>query len=161
MLQICLFFCTHNINKTFSKIKKTNRLVLILCRNTSQILNRNTANTYLTDMINIFIECCKLLFYKEIIQIKNYTTISLAYVIRKDLFLSKGTSISFHWNLYGLHRLRKEFFNFWFDFIQFYLYVCMNVCSLGRCAKIVFALLSILILDKLCMNLLCLYRYFL
>ncbi len=44
---------------------------LILSRNTSQKLNRNSASTCLTDMIHIFIECNKLLLYKEIIQIKN------------------------------------------------------------------------------------------
>ncbi len=52
----------------------------------------------------------------------NKKTLSLAYVIRKDLFLSKSAS-------------REEICEVRFlNFILFYLYVCF----LGRCAKIVF-----------------------
>ncbi len=61
-LQIVVFVCAHNVNKTlcFCKIKKTNR-VLIMSRNDSQKLNLNSTNTCLTDMINISIECDTLL----------------------------------------------------------------------------------------------------
>ncbi len=51
--------------------------------------------------------------------------LSLAYVIHKDLFLSKGASSEEIWGVRVL------------NFILFYLYVCMYACSLGRCAKIV------------------------
>ncbi len=61
-LQIVVFVCAHNVNKTlcFCKIKKTNR-VLIMSRNNSQKLNLNSTNTCLTDMIHISIECYTLL----------------------------------------------------------------------------------------------------
>ncbi len=57
-------------------------------------------------------------------------TLSLAYVIRKDQFLSKAASSEEMWGVRVL------------SFILFYLYVCMYVCSLGRCAKIVFACIT-------------------
>ncbi len=51
-------------------------------------MNRNLANTCLTDLINISIESFKLL-RNEIKQIKNS---SIIIIIRKDALLSKGTS---------------------------------------------------------------------
>ncbi len=74
---LLLFVCTRNINKTFYKIykiilynKENNDLVFEQERFTK--MNRKSANTWLTDMINICIESFKLLL-NEINQIKNKT----------------------------------------------------------------------------------------
>ncbi len=61
-----LLLCTHNINKTlcFYKIKKTNMMRFLashLEQERFTKMNRNSANTCLTDMINISIESFKLL----------------------------------------------------------------------------------------------------
>ncbi len=53
-------------------------------------MNRNSANTCLTNMINISIESYKLPL-NEIIQIKNKNSFIII-IINKDAFLSKGTS---------------------------------------------------------------------
>ncbi len=115
--------CTHNINKTFCycKIKKTNRVVLILSRNTSQKLNRNSANTCLTDMINIFIECYKLLQQNNSNQ--KLKTLSLAYVIRKDAFLSKGVSNEEIWGVRIVNFMLFYFILFYFILFYFILFL--------------------------------------
>ncbi len=67
--------CTNNINKLlcFYKIKKTNMMHFLPSRLEQERfkkMNRNSANTCLTDMINISIESFKLLL-NEIKQIEN------------------------------------------------------------------------------------------
>ncbi len=61
---------------------------LVLNRSTSQKMNRKSANTWLTDMINISIESFKLLL-NEINQIENKNSFI---IIREDALLSKGES---------------------------------------------------------------------
>ncbi len=61
---------------------------LVLNRSTSQKFNRKSANTWLTDMINISIESFKLLL-NEINQIENKNSFI---IIREDALLSKGES---------------------------------------------------------------------
>ncbi len=61
---------------------------LILNRSASQKMNRKSANTCLTDMINISIESFKLLL-NEINQIENKNSFI---IIREDALLSKGAS---------------------------------------------------------------------
>ncbi len=61
---LLLFVCTHNINKTlcFYKIKKTNMMRFLpshLEQERFTKMNENSANTCLTDMINICIESFK------------------------------------------------------------------------------------------------------
>ncbi len=91
-----LFFeCTHNINKTlcFYKIKKTKMMRFLPSRLEQERftkMNQNSANTCLTDMINISIESFKLLL-NEINQIENKNSFIII-IIREDALLSKGTS---------------------------------------------------------------------
>ncbi len=64
---LLLFVCTHNINKTlcFYKIKKTNMMRFLPSRLEQERftkMNRNSANTCLTDRINIPTERFKLVF---------------------------------------------------------------------------------------------------
>ncbi len=61
---------------------------LVLNRSTSQKMNRKSANTWLTDMINISIESFKLLL-NEINQIENKNSFI---IIPEDALLSKGES---------------------------------------------------------------------
>ncbi len=74
---LLLFVCTHNINKTFYKIykiillnKENNDAPSRLEQERFTKMNRKSANTCLTDMINISIESFKLLL-NEINQIEN------------------------------------------------------------------------------------------
>ncbi len=81
-----------------------------MSRNDSKKLNLNSANTCLTDMINISIECYTLLLLNEIIKIRNQKLL-LAYVIRKAAFISKDASNEEIW--------RAKVINF----ILFYFYL--------------------------------------
>ncbi len=75
---LLLFVCTNNINKTFYKIKKTMRILPSrLEQERFTKMNRKSANTCLTDMINI--ESFKLLL-NEINQIENKNS----FIIRED-----------------------------------------------------------------------------
>ncbi len=61
---LLVFVCTHNINKTlcFYKIKKTNMMRFLPSRLEQERftkMNRNSANTCLTDMTNISTESFK------------------------------------------------------------------------------------------------------
>ncbi len=92
---LLLFVCTHNVNKTlcFYKIKKTNMMCFLpshLEQECFTKMNRNSVNTCLTDMINIYIKGFKLLLNK-IKQTKNKNSF-IVIITHKDLFLSKGAS---------------------------------------------------------------------
>ncbi len=133
-LQIVLFVCPHNTNKMFCFLnkenKQTNRVFLILSSNTSQKLNWNSANTCLTDMINIFIDCYKIRLYNESIHMKNVKThFSFAYVIHKDAFSLKASPM----RRYGESGLSNLILFYFILFILFFVLFSF----LGRWAKIV------------------------